>query len=186
MFGSGGMNKKMEFDNLLAAAEDGKYALLSGELYRDRTLVNAADQNGWTLLHRAAIFGQTRIIRLLLSHGANPNTPDNKRWIPLHCASTGYAAHLPSMCLLLRAGSRLEARTTHLLTPLMVCAEHSNMDGFAFLLGSGAKIDWRDRRKRDARAIASRQLEHSKGREYAQQREDLNLIIEMIDACTDS
>lgn len=172
----------MDFDRLLAAAEEGKYALLAKNLSKQPNLVDHADENGWTLLHRAALRGQTRVVELLLSNGADPNKSDKKRWIALHWASTGYVEHLPSMCLLLRAGSQLEARTTELQTPLMVCAEYSNIDGFALLLGRGARLDWKNKRKRDARAILERALEHSHHRKFAQQRADLKVMIAMIDA----
>ncbi len=173
---------EMHFNRLIAAAEDGELDLVTSALLGQPGLVDAEDELGATLLHRAAQFGRASIVELLLRSGANPNRKDRKRWTPLHNASTGYEQHIPCMCLLLRAGSTVEARTTQLATPLMICVEYSNLAGLALLLGCGARVDWQDKRGRDALAIAEHVLERARGKSFVKQREDLAVMIEMIKA----
>lgn len=48
--------------------------------------VHAANENGTTLLHYAAMQGRSDIIELLISKGANPNIGNNRNTVPLHKA----------------------------------------------------------------------------------------------------
>ena len=51
------------------------------------TDVNAKGKNGWTSLHRAAIYGRKEIVELLIAKGADVNAKDNRlRKTPLDLA----------------------------------------------------------------------------------------------------
>eukprot|EP01135_Chromosphaera_perkinsii_P003400 Nk52_evm24s242 gene=Nk52_evmTU24s242 len=59
-------------------------------MYIPRENINTCDDEGWTLLHRAADMGKYKAMRLLLRAGADPNCVDNSGWTPLHrCAWRG-------------------------------------------------------------------------------------------------
>ena len=46
-------------------------------------MVNAKDEDGWTLLHRAANGGRTEAIKILLEAGAKVNAKDKRGFTPL-------------------------------------------------------------------------------------------------------
>jgi ankyrin repeat protein len=51
------------------------------------SLWDIADNVGWTIVHRAAAFGQGRDVQKLVRLGASTNIEaHNLRWLPLHCA----------------------------------------------------------------------------------------------------
>ena len=47
------------------------------------TDVNAKGKNGWTSLHRAAIYGRKEIVELLIAKGADVNAKDEDGETPL-------------------------------------------------------------------------------------------------------
>jgi len=48
--------------------------------------VNAADKNGWTALHRAAMAGSPQMVRMLLDGGADPKAKNRKGRTPIDSA----------------------------------------------------------------------------------------------------
>ncbi|GAW14689.1 hypothetical protein ANO14919_040920 [Xylariales sp. No.14919] len=55
--------------------------------------VNLGDENGWTVMHSAAMNGHEAIVRLLLDNQARPDVKDTTRRTPLHwAAEKGYDA----------------------------------------------------------------------------------------------
>ncbi|MFZ2449988.1 MAG: ankyrin repeat domain-containing protein [Methylovulum miyakonense] len=61
---------------LLQAATEGEAALVR-QLLSDGADINAMDEGGWDALHRAVRQGNVETARILLDHGANPNTREN-------------------------------------------------------------------------------------------------------------
>jgi len=169
---------------LIIAAEDGDLKAVVRLLKKDPDLAKAAEPEfGWTALHRAAQFGHTRLLRLLLKSGANPGQRDHKRNTPLHNAATGHGYTLQSLKLLVRAGAPIEDRNTYWETPIHVAVLSSNLPGFSFLLERGARTDWRDRLGLDALGMARYQAAAiPASRKYDQQRRELNAIIKMLEA----
>ena len=76
----------------------------------------AADSDGRTALHHAAITGDDRCAALLLAAGADVNAVDSAGWTPLHFAASGY--HVSVAKALLDAGASVDAEDGHGNTPL--------------------------------------------------------------------
>lgn len=74
----------------------------------------AVDDLGETLLHRAATFGATRIMKLLLELGLNPNEPDLQEGNP----PLAYAFTAEPVILLHRYGASLTFENNEGLSPL--------------------------------------------------------------------
>lgn len=70
-------------DQLHVAASEGRVAVLEALFKHDPMLLqhNIQDCNGWSLLHHAANRGHTKVVRLLLEHGANPDQVDQDSWL---------------------------------------------------------------------------------------------------------
>ena len=62
------------------------------------TDVNAKGKNGWTPLHRAAIYGRKEIVELLIAKGAEVNAKDNRlRKTPLDVAIMRKHPEIPDL-----------------------------------------------------------------------------------------
>lgn len=82
--------------------------------------VNARNVSGWTMLHHAASIGNARMVRLLLDHGADPNTTATYQQTPLHILFDSFLKTktrsnaventcLEIACLLIESGANVEA-----------------------------------------------------------------------------
>lgn len=86
-------------------------------------------------LGAAAAVGSVRVLELLLEAGADPRLPvDRMRYTALHRA----VRHPAAMERLLAAGSELEARNAHGLTPLLEAARMGSAQGLRILIRHGA------------------------------------------------
>ncbi len=105
--------------------------------------VNAAQGDGMTALHWAALQGDTALARMLLAAGANAGaTTRIGAYTPLHLASkTGAPGVIGT---LVASSADVNARTTTGATPLMLAAESGNTEAVGLLLDHGAAIDARD------------------------------------------
>lgn len=77
------------------------------------------DERGRTPLHYG-FKGNDSCAQMLLSHGADISSRDNKGWTPLHVAS--YHGASKSVSSLLNAGAEIDARDNAGMTPLDHCA----------------------------------------------------------------
>jgi ankyrin repeat protein len=109
-------------------------------LLKDAADVNAAQGDGMTALHWAAMHGDKDMVQTLLYAGANVNaTTRIGPYTPLYLAARqGQAGTLD---LLLKAGADPEAKTANGSTPLMVAAASGSTDAVKLLLDHGAKVD---------------------------------------------
>lgn len=173
------MRKIPDLDHRLRSlAENGETELLREEITRTPDIVKHCDEFGWTLLHRAAHFGYASTVEMLLELNANVNAMDLKRDTPLHDAATGYEAHVPVMALLVSRGAQINARNTAWKSPIMICTQYSNLTGFAFLLGCGARLDFKDRCNMTILHELNYQVAYlPKGKKYARQRQDLKAML---------
>jgi uncharacterized protein len=121
-------------------------ASAAGELERvERTIeeapaaINEYSGDGWTPLHLAAFFGHTRVIELLLAHGAdvaavsrngNGNTP-------LHAALAGNHKFVAG---LLGAGADVNAADAAGWRPLHLATANNNLDAMRTLIAQGADV----------------------------------------------
>ena len=78
--------------------------------------LNAPDEVGITLLHRAAIDGSYRCLNFLLSRGADVDVTDFEGWTPLH--DSVFHGHIRCAVILLISGADVEAETKDFLKPI--------------------------------------------------------------------
>lgn len=166
---------------LIQAIEDGDVKQVN-KLVKDRpTLIQDRTEQGWTALHRAIRFGYVSIAELLLSSGADANALDLQRFTPMHNAAMNLERPLTLMNLLCLNGANIDVRNVHWMSPLMVAAQYSNLVGVSYLLGKGARTDFKDRFKRNAYEQALYQsIPFKGGRLDKGQRQDLNAIMEAL------
>ncbi len=112
-------------------------------LLRDGADVNAAQGDGMTALHWAALRGDADMVSVLVYAGANvTSTTRLGAYTPLHLASRDGRAE--AVTLLLGAGSDANAATTTGSTPLHFAAAGGDVPTLASLLEAGAEIDARE------------------------------------------
>jgi uncharacterized protein len=61
---------------------------LEEKLKKNPTMVHAADERGWTLLHELALAGSAGPVRVLLEAGADPNRKTADETTPLKLAES--------------------------------------------------------------------------------------------------
>lgn len=112
-------------------------------LLREGADVNAAQGDGLTALHWAALNGDGELAEVLLYAGANPEpTTRLGGYTPLHQASQSGATEVVEA--LLRAGADAERLTTTGVRPIHFAAESGNGATVQVLIDAGASIDVRD------------------------------------------
>ena len=112
-------------------------------LLRDGADVNAAQGDGMTALHWAALHGDAEMVSVLVYAGANAaSTTRLGAYTPLHLASRDGRAD--AVTLLLEAGSDANATTTTGATPLHLAAAGGDVPTLTSLLGAGAEVDARE------------------------------------------
>ncbi|MGC3943874.1 MAG: ankyrin repeat domain-containing protein [Chryseolinea sp.] len=127
--------------DIFEAATIGDIVTTQTFLSKDPTLANALSGDGFTPLALAAYFGQLDIVKLLLTHKANPNIAANNqmRVAPLHsaCAISNYDIAE----LLLNAGADVNARQHLGVTPLHSAAHNGQTKLARLLIDSGADVN---------------------------------------------
>jgi ankyrin repeat protein len=125
-------------------------AAMHGDTEGVRTLlrggadVNAAQGDGMTGLHWAALNGDLKTLNVLLYAGAamEPLTRVGA-YTPLHLASS--RGHAAAVARLLEAGSKPRPFTTTGVQPLHLAAQAGNADAIKALLDHGADVNARDK-----------------------------------------
>lgn len=116
-----------------------------------------AEQAGWCALHFCCYFSEMerpaeRICKMLLEHGANPDSQARDGLTPLLAASA--VGSIEAVKLLLEANAAVNLQDGAGRTPLMAAAERGCCPVVKLLLAAGARVDLLDRDGRDAMAIA--------------------------------
>lgn len=117
--------------------------------------VNQKDKQGVPLLHRAVIGGKEKIIKELLSRGANVNAVDKQAKTALHLAVCEPQSNIVD--LLIKYKADVNARDNNGKTPLHYLAKTITIGGenierdipkesLILLLSNGAKVDIKDNR----------------------------------------
>ena len=109
-------------------------------LLRDGADVNAAQGDGMTALHWAALQGDAEMVSVLVYAGANvASTTRLGAYTPLHLASRDGRAE--AVTLLLEAGSDANAATTTGATSLHLAAAGGDVPTLTSLLEAGAQVE---------------------------------------------
>lgn len=103
-------------------------------------IVNEVSRPGFTPLGIAAHFGHEDIVKLLLSHRADPNTPSQNGYhvFPLHAALTANNTNISKM--LIEAGAAVNIIQQGKISPLHLAAQHGNIELIILLLEQGAHV----------------------------------------------
>jgi len=110
------------------------------DLLRKGVDVNAAQGDGMTALHWAAMNGNVEIATMLLYAGANVRaTTRLGSFTPLHLASQAGAAALVEPFI--KGGGSVAATTTTGVTPLMLAASSGSTETVKNLLAAGADVN---------------------------------------------
>ena len=124
-----------------AASRGDKAAVRS--LLKSAADVNAAQGDGMTALHWAAISGDLELARMLIFAGANVRaTTRLGTYTPLFLASQH--GHAPVIEALLEAGSDVKAGTPNGTSPLMVAAAAGKVAAVKALVDAGADVNGKD------------------------------------------
>jgi len=106
--------------------------------------VNAAQGDGMTALHWAAVNGDAALTQMLLSAGANLRATTRLGGITaMHMASQG--GHAQVVAALVAAGADRNAPTATGATPLILAARSGNTDTVTRLVETGADLDAKEK-----------------------------------------
>lgn len=127
---------------LRAAVKRGHLSLVRTLLDTHSTLRHATDEEGSTLLHYAAYWGQIEVAELLITRGADVNIRNQKQGVtPLHFAAQN--GHLPLVELLIKQGADVNATSLLDTTPLHYAAAYGQRAVAEFLIAQGANVNAR-------------------------------------------
>uniref|UniRef100_A0A0N5BSY2 ANK_REP_REGION domain-containing protein n=1 Tax=Strongyloides papillosus TaxID=174720 RepID=A0A0N5BSY2_STREA len=119
--------KNMEdpVEQFLTAAEEGDFNTIKERLEKDKSLMYAKDQDGYTAMHRAAYNKHLDILKYLLQVGANPEARTNEGWTVLHSAACW--GNYDAVGVLISYGMDVNVTSNGNLTPLH-CALNSEAE----------------------------------------------------------
>ena len=126
--------------------------------------LQVTDKRGWTLLHHAARFGNTNIVKQLLDAGLNPNAGDMDQWTPLHAAI--WLQNEEIIKLLVERGANVNAQDRFGRTPLIDAARKGHGRLVSLLIGLDANIHLQDKENKTALS-------------WAYQRKDSSIVSEI-------
>ena len=123
--------------------------------------VSWVDYTGQTPFIRAALSGDTTVMRLLLKYGADPNlaTPAGTtplmaaagvNWVVQQTYTESPQAVLDAVKMCLELGNEVNASNSMGLTALLGAANRGSNDVIEFLVSKGARLDVKDREGRTA------------------------------------
>jgi len=128
----------------VADAAKARDAVAVKALLKQGADVNAAQGDGMTALHWAAVNGDAALAQMLLSAGANIRATTRLGGITaLHMASQ--AGHAPVVAALIAAGAETNASTATGATALMLAARSGNSDTVTKLIETGADINAKEK-----------------------------------------
>ncbi len=105
--------------------------------------VNARDNDGYTPLHFAALYGLTEACRDLIENKADLNARDYDDHTPLHFAALHGCTE--AILVLIKNKADLNAQNKTLNTPLMMAAHHGHIEAILVLIANGADVNAKDK-----------------------------------------
>jgi ankyrin repeat protein len=109
-------------------------ALIDG----DKTILRATGAKSTTPLNYAIRAGETEIVELLLTKGADVNLPDDIGFTPLHCAAG--RGDKPIVEFLLAKGASVNTKAYGGVTPLHMAVNSRRKEVVELLVGRGADL----------------------------------------------
>lgn len=130
-------------EDIFAAAIVGHTDKVAAFLKQDPKLINARDSGGKTALHWAALYGQTKVMELLLAKKADVNSLDEDGFTPLHWAATFNQSDAVKLLLANKANMSLKVQK-YGWTALRLAVIHGHMATAEALLNGGADPNLKD------------------------------------------
>ena len=130
-------------EDIYAAAIVGHVDKVAAFLKQDKKLVNARDSGGKAPLHWAALYGQTKVMELLLAEKADVNLLDGDGFTPLHWAATFNKNEAVELLLANKANMNIKVEK-YGWTPLRLAVIHGHMATAEALLNAGADPNAKD------------------------------------------
>ncbi len=130
-------------EDIFAAAIVGQTDKVAAFLKQDPKLINARDSGGKTALHWAALYGQEKVMELLLAEKADVNSLDEDGFTPLHWAATFNQSDAAKVLLANKADTNLKV-PKYGWTALRLTVIHGHMATAEALLNGGADPNLKD------------------------------------------
>jgi ankyrin repeat protein len=130
-------------EDIFAAAIVGHTDKVAAFLKQDPKLINARDSGGKTALHWAALYGQEKVMELLLAEKADVNSLDEDGFTPLHWSATFNQSDAVKVLLANKANMNLKVQK-YGWTALRLTVIHGHMATAEALLNGGADPNVKD------------------------------------------
>ncbi len=112
-------------------------------LKQDKKLLNARDSGGRAALHWAALYGQKKVMELLLAEKADVNLLDGDGFTPLHWAATFNKRDAVELLLANKANMNIKVEK-YGWTPLRLAVIHGHLAAAEALLNGGSDPNVKD------------------------------------------
>ena len=133
-------------DEIVQAAYEGDCPAIQNWFSTATRDADDLDEEGYSLLHHAALYHHCDTMRIIMEHGASVDAigGHEKMIVPLHCAAA--CGKCDAAVLLLDRGAHINARSSDGNTPLILAAGSisAHVDVVRVLLQRGAALDPRD------------------------------------------
>ncbi|KAL1672550.1 ankyrin repeat-containing domain protein [Schizophyllum commune] len=106
--------------------------------------IELVDDDGWPLLHQAAKHGHLNVCRVLISRGADLNTPDSGL-SPMHVAAQAGHAHVLEYLLDINPSVHIDKQAGDGTNSLYLAAVWGHLEVVTLLLSRGANVNGIDR-----------------------------------------
>ena len=130
-------------EDIFAAAIVGHTDQVAAFLKQDPRLISARDGNGRTALHWAALYGQKKVVELLLARKADVNSLDQDGFTPLHWAATFNQSDAVKLLLANKANMNLKV-PKYGWTALRLAVIHGHVAAAEAILNAGADPNVKD------------------------------------------